>query len=45
MIRVASLDEEIIKEIGHAFGYYDYKGEHGLIEAFPSRASSCKGIS
>ena len=37
MKRVASLDEEIIHDIGHAFGYYDYKGEHGLIDAFPSR--------
>ena len=34
---VTTLDESTIKDIGHAFGYYDYGGEHGLAEAFPSR--------
>ncbi len=37
MKSVASLDENIIEEIGHAFGYYDYGEEHGLTCAFPSR--------
>jgi len=36
-IKVTKLDEETINLIGHAFGYYDYKEEHGLIDAFPSR--------
>ena len=27
----------VIQDIGHAFGYYDYGPEHGLIDAFPSR--------
>lgn len=37
MIKVTSLDEKIIQEIGHAFAYYDYGAEHGLIDAFPNR--------
>lgn len=37
MKAVTSLDESIIGDIGHAFGYYDYGDEHGLINAFPSR--------
>jgi len=37
MIKVTSLDEKIIQEIGHAFAYYDYGEEHGLIDAFPNR--------
>lgn len=30
-------DEGAIRDIGHAFGYYDYGSERGLIDAFPSR--------
>lgn len=37
MKRVTTLDESIIQDIGHAFGYYDYGTEHGLIDAFPNR--------
>lgn len=37
MKRVSELDERIIREIGHAFAYYDYGAEHGLIDAFPGR--------
>ena len=37
MKKVLELDENIIEEIGHAFGYYDYGTEHGLIDAFPNR--------
>lgn len=37
MKRVTALDESIIGDIGHAFAYYDYGTEHGLIDAFPSR--------
>ena len=37
MNKVTTLDESIIHDIGHAFGYYDYGDEHGLADAFPSR--------
>ena len=37
MRNVTSLNENVIRDIGHAFGYYDYGGEHGLIDAFPGR--------
>ena len=36
-MKVTALDDQTIREIGHAFGYYDYGGERGLIDAFPSR--------
>ena len=36
-MKVEALDESIIHDIGHAFGYYDYGTEHGLIDAYPSR--------
>lgn len=36
-MRILESDENIIEDIGHAFGYYDYGTEHGLIDAFPSR--------
>ena len=36
-MKVTNLDENAIKSIGHAFAYYDYGGERGLIDAFPSR--------
>lgn len=35
-MRILELEENIIEDIGHAFGYYDYGTEHGLIDAFPS---------
>jgi len=37
MKKVTALDETVIGDIGHAFGYYDYGGEHGLVDAFPNR--------
>lgn len=37
MKRVTTLDETVIRDIGHAFACYDYGAEHGLIDAFPSR--------
>lgn len=37
MKNVTELDEEIIQDIGHAFAYYDYGTEHGLVDAFPNR--------
>ena len=36
-MRILELEENIIEDIGHAFSYYDYGTEHGLIDAFPSR--------
>lgn len=36
-MKAAALDENTIRDIGHAFGYYDYGTEHGLTDAFPSR--------
>lgn len=36
-MKIKTLSEGIAVDIGHAFGYYDYGTEHGLIDAFPSR--------
>ncbi len=36
-MKIKTLDETIVRDIGHAFGYYNYGGEHGLIDAFPGR--------
>lgn len=36
-MKVITLNDNIILDIGHAFGYYDYGAEHGLIDAFPNR--------
>lgn len=36
-MKVNALDESAVSDIGHAFGYYDYGGERGLIDAFASR--------
>lgn len=43
-MKVYSLDEKRIEDIGHAFGYYDYGEEHGLIDAFPSRDAAAAFI-
>lgn len=32
--KVTTLDEQSIKDIGHAFGYYDYGEEKGLVSMF-----------
>ena len=39
-MKVTTLDESAIQDIGHAFGYYDYGTERGLINAFPSREAT-----
>ena len=44
-MKVTTLDESIIQDIGHAFGYYNYGTEHGLIEAFPNRDAAASFIS
>ena len=43
-MKITALDEGRIQDIGHAFGYYDYGTEHGLIDAFPSRAAAAAFI-
>ncbi len=44
-MKVKTLSESIAEDIGHAFGYYDYSTEHGLIDAFPSRDAVASFIS
>ena len=43
-MKVTELDERVIQDIGHAFGYYDYGQEHDLIDAFPSRDAAAAFI-
>ena len=43
-MKVTTLDEASIRDIGQAFGYYDYGEEHGLIDAFPSRDAAAAFI-
>lgn len=43
-MKVTTLDEAPIRDIGQAFGYYDYGEEHGLIDAFPSRDATAAFI-
>ena len=43
-MKLTALDESIIQDIGHAFGYYDYGAESGLITAFPSRDAAASFI-
>ena len=44
-MKATTLDESVIQDIGHAFGYYDYGTERGLINAFPSREATAVYIS
>ena len=41
---VRELDETIIAEIGHAFGYYDYGAETGLVSLYPNRDAAAEYI-
>ena len=43
-MKVITPDENIIHDIGHAFGYYDYKEEHGLVDAYPSNDAAAEYI-
>lgn len=43
-MKVTTLDESIIHDIGHAFGYYDYGLEMGLVNAYPSREAAAAFI-
>ena len=39
-MRVTELDEQKINKIGHAFGYYDYGNEKGLVSCYRSQEAS-----
>ena len=43
-MKVDTLNESVISDIGHAFGYYNYGDERGLIDAFPSRDAAAAFI-
>ena len=43
-MKVTTLDEASIRDIGQAFGCYDYGEEHGLIDTFPSRDAAAAFI-
>lgn len=43
-MQVTELDEQIIQDIGHAFGYYDYGTEQGLVSAFRSKDATATYI-
>ena len=43
-MRVTVLDEKTIRDIGHAFGYYDYGEETGLPYAFSGREATADYI-
>lgn len=43
-MQVTALNELVIEDIGRAFGDYDYGGERGLIDAFPSRDAAAAFI-
>lgn len=43
-MKVTTLEEDRIRDIGRAFGSYDYGAEHGLIDAFPSRDAAASFI-
>ena len=41
---VKELDEQSIQDIGHAFGYYDYGAEKGLVSCFRSKDATAAYI-
>lgn len=43
-MKATTLDENIFHDIGHSFGYYDYKEEHGLVDACPSNDAAAEYI-
>ena len=43
-MKVTTLDENSIRDIGHAFGYYDYGQETGMTAAFSSRKATADYI-
>ena len=43
-MKVTTLDEKSIKDIGHAFGYYDYGKEIGMTAAFSGKEATAEYI-
>ena len=43
-MKVTTLDEKSIRDIGHAFGYYDYGQETGMTSAFFRKAATAEYI-
>ena len=41
---VTTLDEKSIRDIGHAFGYYDYEEETGMSAAFSGKEATADYI-
>ena len=39
-MKVTTLDEKSIRDIGHAFGYYDYGQETGMTAAFSGQKAT-----
>ena len=40
---VKKLDEQKVGKIGHAFGYYDYGKEKGLVSCYCRAGEYCNG--
>ena len=36
-MKIDQMDEKTIADIGHAFAYYDYGAERGLVSAFAQK--------
>ena len=43
-MKVTTLDEKSIHDIGHAFGYYDYGEETGMAAAFSGKEATANYI-
>ena len=43
-MKVTTLDEKAIHDIGHAFGYYDYGEETGMSAAFSGKEATANYI-
>ena len=43
-MKVTTLDEKSIHDIGHAFGYYDYGEETGMVAAFSGKEATANYI-
>ena len=44
-MKVTTLDEKSIRDIGHAFGYYDYEEETGMSAAFSGKEATANYLS
>ena len=43
-MKATTLDEKSIRDIGHAFGYYDYEEETGMSAAFSGKEATANYI-